>query len=508
MRDEKRIGIIISYVNIVLNMIVSVFFTPFLIKSLGSSEYGVYKIVQSFSGQLMIMSFGIGGLVTRNIVYFDEQNKKKDKENFMAMAMAITVILSVLVAIIGYILYIASDNIFSASLTDKEIELAKTLMALLVINVSVNIFNDGVSGIQLAHEKFIVSNGIKSLRIIIRIITLVALLLLGFKSIAIVVTDLVLSVAIALFNSFYGFVILKEHIHYYYFDKLMFKSSMLFSMAVMLQAIVNQVNQNIDNLILGVMTDSKTVAVYSVALTIYTTYNSITTAITNVILPNATRMVAHDASSSELTLFVTRMGRYQFYIAGIILVGFVLLGKEFLVLWLGNEYLPVYKIVLILIIPMTIPLIQGSCNAILDAQLRRLARSVILSVVVIINIITSIFFINSFGYIGAAYGTAVSIIIGHIILLNIYYKKYVKLNILSMFVNIFKGILPAMFFCGVVLFFIFRFMNCDITWFSFFVKISIFIVVYLLSMFFIGMNISEKEEIRNIINSIKEKRSR
>lgn len=508
MRDEKKIGIFISYINIVLNMVVSVFFTPFLIKSLGSSEYGVYKIVQSFSGQLMIMSFGIGGLVTRNIVYFDEQKKKKEKENFLAMAMAISVILSVLVAIIGYILYTASDNIFSASLTESEIKLAKTLIALLVINVSVNIFNDGVSGIPLGHERFAVSNGIRALRIIIRIITLVALLLMGFKSIAIVITDLALSVATALFNLFYGFVILKERAHYYYFDKLMFKSSMLFSIAVLLQAVVNQVNQNVDNLILGIMTDSKTVAVYSVALTIYTTYSSITTVITNVLLPKATRMVARDASPSEITNFVARMGRYQFYIAGMIIVGFVLLGKDFLLLWLGNEYLPVYKIVLILIIPMTIPLIQGSCNAILDAQLRRLARSVILSLIVVINIITSVFFIKSFGYVGAAYGTAVSIIIGHIILLNIYYKKYIKLNILSMFINIFKGILPAMAIVGVVLFFIFKFINFRITWLNFFIEICIFIVVYVLSMYFIGMDTSEKKQIKNIINSIKEKRGR
>lgn len=82
MANQIKIGTILSYFNIVLNMVVNIFFIPFLISSLGESEYGVYKIVNSFSGQLMIMTFGIGALVTRNIVYFDTQKKKKDKENF------------------------------------------------------------------------------------------------------------------------------------------------------------------------------------------------------------------------------------------------------------------------------------------------------------------------------------------------------------------------------------------------------------------------------------------
>ena len=78
MRDQKKVGVIISYVNIVLHMCISIFFTPFLIKSLGQSEYGLYRIVQSFIGQLSIMTFGMSAIVTRNIVYYDVKQQKKE----------------------------------------------------------------------------------------------------------------------------------------------------------------------------------------------------------------------------------------------------------------------------------------------------------------------------------------------------------------------------------------------------------------------------------------------
>ncbi|WP_278453838.1 hypothetical protein, partial [Thomasclavelia spiroformis] len=60
MKNQRKAGVILSYVSIVLNMLISLFFTPFLISSLGDAEYGIYRIVQSFAGSLSIMTFGIG----------------------------------------------------------------------------------------------------------------------------------------------------------------------------------------------------------------------------------------------------------------------------------------------------------------------------------------------------------------------------------------------------------------------------------------------------------------
>ena len=76
--SQIKVGSIIAYLNLFLHLIISVFLTPFLIKNLGQSEYGVYKIIQSFSAQLGIMSFGISTLVARNIVFFNEKKEQKE----------------------------------------------------------------------------------------------------------------------------------------------------------------------------------------------------------------------------------------------------------------------------------------------------------------------------------------------------------------------------------------------------------------------------------------------
>ena len=60
-------------------MLISLFFTPFLISSLGDAEYGIYRIVQSFAGSLSIMTFGIGTLVSIVIAKCNA-NKSTGKE--------------------------------------------------------------------------------------------------------------------------------------------------------------------------------------------------------------------------------------------------------------------------------------------------------------------------------------------------------------------------------------------------------------------------------------------
>lgn len=501
MKDQKKAGVMISYFNTVLNMCISVFFTPFLIASLGDAEYGLYRVIQSFAGQFAIMTFGMSTLVSRNIVYFNELKKKEEKENFLAMALIISFVLVAILLVIGGTMYGYIDNIFANSFTEAEIITAKKLFVLFILNVAATIMNDYFAGIVRGYEKFVISNGIRTLNRILRIIILIVLLKLGCKSVSIIATDLGLTLMMLVINILFGIVRMGERVKYHYLDKEMLKTSLIFSGAIFLQAIINQVNQNLDNFILGVMVDTKTVTMYSIALTIYTTYNGITTTVSSVFAPHATRMIVKGATSDDLTNLVSRTGRYQFMLAGAVIGGFILFGQNFIKIWVGEEYLPAYAVALILIIPMTIPLIQSVTNSILDAMLKRMGRSVILVLIALIHIGVSIILIKVFGYIGAAFGTAISTIVGHIIIMNIYFKKAINLNVFKMFYDIFKGLLPSAVVSTVLA--IPLSMCLPDTFIMFIVKIVGFMIIYSLITYIFGMNTSEKDLVKGILNKLK-----
>lgn len=494
MVNQKKAGVILSYINTVLSMCVNIFLTPFLVSSLGAAEYGVYKIIASFASQLVIINFGIGSLVTRFVAKYNALEQKKEKENFLFMILIISLLISGVIGVVGFSLSSGIEGLFGNSLSVSEIALAKKLYLILVATTVVSVFRDMFSGIMLGHEKFVASRVISLGRIVFRVLAIIIFLKCGFSSIAIVTIDLAIAVAITVAEMLYSFVVVKEKIKFYYWDKSEFLLSLSFSGALVLQSIVNQVNQNLPSVILGAtITENVTaiVTLYSFALLIYNTYANMTGVLGSIFVPQVTKMVVKDATPKQLTDIVISVGRYQMMIAGAVVFGFILCGRNFLSIWVGEQYIDAYWPTLVLIIPVTIPLVESVAVSILDAKMKRMVRSVVLVIMAVLNVVSSVIFIKFFGYMGAAYGSALAMLLGHGLIMNLYYHKKIGLNIKRVFTEVSKGILPCaiitVLVCAPVSIFIKN------TFAGFIVKVGAFVLVYGLLLYFFGFNKTEKE---------------
>lgn len=445
MKSQKKLGVSISYLNLVLSTATNIFLTPFMIRILGDDSYSLYKVMQSFSGPLIMFNLGVSTIVARAIVKYEtqEDRNQKQKQNTLAMAMLTSVIMSVLVAAVGYVMYILIPSFYGANYTVNMLQQGQTIFMFFVLSTIFHILTDVFSGCAVGHEHFAVNSGLALLKNVLRIPLIVIVLIHGGSAVIVTVVDCMLAFLILLSSSGYTFLVLKERPRLTYIDKRELLEMFSFSAAILMQAIVNQVNNNLDTMLLGAMLSEKwIITMYSSALLVYNAYNSIISVIASFFLPKATRLVTSNASGEELTDFVIKPGRYQAMIAVAIVSGFVVLGKNFITIWIGRQYLDAYYIVLMLLIPVTIPLVQNTAISILDATLKRIYRSAVLVVMAIVNVITSVILIRHFSFWGAALGTCLSLCIGHIVLMNVYYAKTFGMNIPRLFGSIFKGILP------------------------------------------------------------------
>ena len=62
-------GAIISYVSIFLNIVISLVYTPWMIRQIGVSDYGLYSLVGAFLGYFTL-DFGLSGTITRFIAKY------------------------------------------------------------------------------------------------------------------------------------------------------------------------------------------------------------------------------------------------------------------------------------------------------------------------------------------------------------------------------------------------------------------------------------------------------
>lgn len=175
--DQIKMGAVLSYVIIFLNIIVSLFYTPIIIRCLGQSEYGLYSLVSSVISYLTILDLGFGNAI---ILYTTKYrvNKQAEAENKLhGMFLVIYIFIGIVAALLSLILYFNIDKLFSNTITYDELSIAKVLIIILTVNLALSFPLSIFSSIITAYEKFVFSKLVNITRIILTPIIMIPLLL-------------------------------------------------------------------------------------------------------------------------------------------------------------------------------------------------------------------------------------------------------------------------------------------------------------------------------------------
>ena len=502
---KKNKAIIISYINMALNFPINIILMPMLIDSLTDNYYSIYRIVQSFAGPLMLFNLGVSTIVTREIVSCNTNDSVSvnTKQNNMALSMIASAFMSFIVMIVGFGMRQIIPSIYGNNFTPGDIRIGQTVFTIFTISVIFHILTDAFTGIILGHRGYTYHAIISLSRTVLKAALIIICVKLGMGIIAIACVDLILSLVAFLLSVVYSFAIAKERPKLYHWDKKKIIEIFSYAFAILLQGIVTQINNSVDTMVLGAMVAEKyIITMYSCSLTIYSIYNSLVSMISSYFLPDAISLVNKNADGKELTDFVIRPGRFQSMLAVAILCVFGVNGSQFINLWIGAKYSDAYFVTLILIIPVTIPLVENVVITILDATLKRKYRSIILFLMAMINFGLTIVLVKIIGFWGAAIATAFSLIVGHGFLMNTYYKKQFKMEIGRMFFSIFHKILLCGLVSGVIMYFANKFFINAVLhqgWFSFIISCAIQLIVYLLLLYFYGMNPEEKGFVNRVL---------
>lgn len=500
-KNEVKIGAILSYIIIVVNMIIGVLYTPILTSKLGQSEYGLYSLVTSIISYLTVLDFGFGNAIIIYTARYRVKGEKEKQQKLHGMFFLIYLIIGVITGIISAIIWFNADTLFANSMNMEEVEKAKILLGILSFNLIVTFPLSIFSSIITAYEKFIFSKVLNLIRIILNPIIMLILLKMGFKSIGLVILTTVLNISTLIINYIYCKKKIGIKLKFGKIDISLLKEIMTYSIWVFLNSIMDKVNWALDQFILGVYVGTAAVAIYSVAGNLNQMYMNFSTAISGVLLPKVTKMEEKKASNEEFTNIFIKTGRIQYIIMGLIISGFVLYGREFInILWVGPEYDQSYLIACILMIPVTIPLIQNVGLNILQAKNLYKFRVIVLLIFAVFNVIISIILSQIYGAVGAAIGTAISVIGGQIIFMNFFYHKKVGIDIVAFWKNILRMSIPIIICILVAI--ILKNIFVITTAYSLIAQILIYTLIYSIVMWKFSMNNYEKGLIKRPLKKL------
>lgn len=504
--NQLKAGVVLNYVVIILNTVVGLLYTPYMLRMMGQSEYGLYSLVASVIAYLTVLDLGFGNAIVRYTAKFRAEKKTEEQYEMFGMFFLLYLVIGIIAFGIGLGLYFNVGTLFGDTMTAVELGRARIMMLLLVANLAFTFPMSIWGSIIQAYEDFVFQKSLNIFRVILNTAVMICLLHFGYKAVAMVVVQTIFNVLTLVLNFIYCRKKLNIHIYFRFkhFHWGFLKEVAIYSFWIFLNAIMDRVYWSTGQFVLGAMVGTAAVAVFAIAIQLEGMYMQFSTAISSVFLPKVTAMVATNRSRKEISDLFIRTGRMQYIVLAYILSGFIIFGRQFIELWAGAGYTDAYIISLLFFIPLTVPLIQNLGITILQARNEMKFRSVLYIIIALVSLAMQIVLTRFFGGIGCAMGVSGALVVGQILIMNVYYRRRQDLDIKTFWKEISKmSIIPIVLIFSSMLV-IRHFFALD-SWGKLILGIAAFSLVYIPLFFRFSMTDDERNLFISMFHKIFDK---
>ncbi len=416
--------------SIFLGMMVGFLMMPFLIHSYGDDRYGLWILTLNFTGYLGLLNLGVGGSVVK---YVAEYTSKKDIASLNEICTAsfclylgtgiLAAILSVIISFYGIVYFKIPVQLLTEA---KYVVLIIGLQ--IAASIPLSIFSSYMRGVQ----RYDAIAFISICMMILRTMAIVIFVLYGFGLICLAMIHFVTSLLEGAVQIIYvykmndGFKIGMKFIR-----KKSFRMVSDYSLFFFLYIIAIRLIFAADSLLIGYFIGTAAIAFYGVAHRL-TGYIRLLVMGMSVFQPTVSQLEALNQNAKYKSLMSVGT-KYVMMISLPMGASYMIVGHEFLNLWIGHKYAALsYPTLVILSIGIIAFLAQHICIQVLQglAKHNLAAYSAVLQAV--ISIVLIIVLMKYYGIAGTALGKTIPMIMFNLLwipwytcrLLKISYRKF------------------------------------------------------------------------------------
>lgn len=495
----RKIGSILSFILIGLEIVSAIFLTPFLIRMFGQAEYGVYTLVLSITSYLTLLDLGIGNSVVKFVSAYRANNQENELRKFEGIITSFYLLIAFISLVVGIIIIIAFPTVFAKGLTNEEIILSQRLLFITTINIALTLGTSGFLYTIVGYENFFISKGLSIVFLLVRIVVSFVALNLGGRSITISIINTSVTFVTRTIMIAYVLGVLKLKPTLKNVEKKEVKKVLFFSTFIFLQMLATQINSMADSILIGIIVAdaSAILAVYGVGATLKSYFSMLGGAFNGVLMPGVVKLVERNATSEDIESEMIRIGRIIFAFVGMVFCCFCVNGIQFVELWAGDSYTDSYYVALILMSAYVVTLTQSIGTQFLWAKGQHKEQSIIKLSIVVCNIALTILLIHWNPLFGAVIGTFISIIVGDVLVMQILFKVKLGIRLHTYYLGLFKGIVPSLVI-SVAVSLLFKFVGLR-GWIGFLTNCTVFVASYLACMLLFGFSKNEKKYFRTIL---------
>ena len=492
---QIKLGAILSYAGIVVYILVGLLYTPWMIKVIGKDDYGLYTLAYSVIA-FFLFDFGISVAIQRFISKYLSEKKSDEVNHCVSLVCKLYLLIDVFVLLAFVLIYFMMPYMYRELLPDQIDKLK--IIFLMVGCYSVLTFPFlTLNGILSAYEKFV---QLKLCDLFSKIATVsanVICLLCGGGLYAIVATNIIVGFVVVIVK----FVIVRREttlkIIYRYYDKSELFNLLSFSGWTSVVALCQRCIFNIAPSILAVFAKSDVIAVFGIAISLEGYTFTFAYALNGMFMPKISRIL--NSGDSILPLMI-RVGRIQIIAMGIIIIGFILVGHDFIFAWLGEGFEQAYLCTLLLILPAFMLLPADIADQTLIASGNIKYRAYVYIIMAVVNIMLSFLLTAFYGIVGLAFSIFISYMVRNVALYYMY-KKILNVDIWAFAKQTFVKMFPGLIISFIISALLITLINTS-GWLYVGEKLIIVFVIYIATMWLCVLNGEEKSLFISILRKL------
>ena len=487
--SQIKLGAIISYLALGLNIALGLIYTPWMKDKIGLDNWGLYTLATSLISFFML-DFGLGSAVSRFVAKYRAEGKQDKVDSIIGLIYKLYIAIDVVVVVVLTVIFFFIGAIYK-ELTPEQVEQFKVLY---IIVAGFNVISfpfSPLNGILNAYEKFIQLKLCDLISKVSTVVFVVIALLLSPNVMWVVLANAVSGIMVIIIK----LIIVKAKVpikaNFKASGKDLYKTLFSFTLWTTIVAIMQRFTHSFAPSILGMTTGATEIGLYSPAVTIEGYFYSIAIAVNGLFLPRVSKFIA-DKEEHKISDLMIKVGRYQLIVMGLIFTGFVCIGKDFMIEWMnGSEFEKSYYCALLILFPTLISTTMQIANTTVIAKKMVHYNAICMMVTGMLGLVLSYVLSIYIGALGVCIGTAFSAL-SNTVFMNFIYHKKLGINMFDFYKKCYLRSIPCFMITIALSIFINQYIEIG-GWIGIIIKGIIVVSIFAVSFFTLYFTKEEKK---------------
>ena len=452
MHSDKSPSLLINAISnwaaLGISLIIGFLLTPFIISHIGKTGYGIWVLVGSIIGYYGILDLGITSAITRYVArYFGQKNYAAINRTINTSLVMFSIIGIVIVSV-SFILSGPLSSFFNVSVENYN----DFRLVIIILGLSAGLgFPGNLFGAVLrAHERFVTFNIISGVVVVVRASLIILFLSKGLGLVGVAYSHFI-SELIKISSNYIlcrvKFSYLKIHLK----NVSWAVAGVLlgYGAATTVGTIADTMRFNLDSFVIGKWVDLSAVAVYGIAALIVRYFLQFIYLGAQIIFTPRYAALDGKGQRNRLRILFLRSLSISAFLSFCVGTLIIIFGHQFILLWVGKEYIDAVPVLWILTIAYAIALAQTPGISLVYALKKHYLFAAASIVEGVANFLLSIYFASRYGIIGVAMGTAIPMLIVKLFVQPIYVSRVIGISIKKYFFQLVPSLCLAIGFVSV-----------------------------------------------------------